>query len=491
MYKQQGCSHPNFPFNPLSKHDQLNGYPFIILIYILATFSLLLLSLPAMGNTTVREIKKEPLVLYFSRADPYYYCEDPSDCVAHYDAKWESENLNPSRDIEIFNPQPSTNTVLGKPIWIGYSAVVSSDRGSEYIPLISYSLSATLRCPLNENGMPWMNRMITYYPDYTSECVLRLPIDQLACDKNKQHNQVAQGSGLGNPIFPETQLKKQVEVDYLSQNRLLDFVRTYRSDTGQFGSLLDQRLIGSSSTAEVGVNRYCNFLTYENPPGSGQIYQYCFKDITSSSVQYLQLADKKGNYIYFDMTEDPDNPAPNPNIAIYPRRTTDINGTENWLVEKGNHIDRYSREGRFSGRYLANGRYVTYTFSDEDTPESVAPRPGLMIAAQDPWGKEIRFNYDADGKLSHFTDPSGEIIQYRYGELDVPISEVEYPDGSMREYFWNEPTLAPNPIVNALTGIEYENGARSSYGYNTSGRLFRLSVQVVSTNGRSHLVTTG
>ncbi|MEW8089888.1 MAG: RHS repeat-associated core domain-containing protein [Candidatus Thiodiazotropha endolucinida] len=470
MYKQQGCSHPNFPFNPLSKHDQLNGYPFIILIYILATFSLLLLSLPAMGNTTVREIKKEPLVLYFSRADPYYYCEDPSDCVAHYDAKWESENLNPSRDIEIFNPQPSTNTVLGKPIWIGYSAVVSSDRGSEYIPLISYSLSATLRCPLNENGMPWMNRMITYYPDYTSECVLRLPIDQLACDKNKQHNQVAQGSGLGNPIFPETQLKKQVEVDYLSQNRLLDFVRTYRSDTGQFGSLLDQRLIGSSSTAEVGVNRYCNFLTYENPPGSGQIYQYCFKDITSSSVQYLQLADKKGNYIYFDMTEDPDNPAPNPNIAIYPRRTTDINGTENWLVEKGNHIDRYSREGRFSGRYLANGRYVTYTFSDEDTPESVAPRPGLMIAAQDPWGKEIRFNYDADGKLSHFTDPSGEIIQYRYGELDVPISEVEYPDGSMREYFWNEPTLAPNPIVNALTGIEYENGARSSYGYNTSGK---------------------
>ncbi|MCG7953663.1 MAG: hypothetical protein N0E56_20995 [Candidatus Thiodiazotropha endolucinida] len=101
MYKQQGCSHPDFPFFHLSSLVQLNGYPFTILVYILATFSLLLFSLPAMGEITVREILKEPIVLYFSRADPYYYCEDPSDCVAHYDAKWESENLNPSRDIEI------------------------------------------------------------------------------------------------------------------------------------------------------------------------------------------------------------------------------------------------------------------------------------------------------------------------------------------------------------------------------------------------------
>ncbi|MCG7882350.1 MAG: EndoU domain-containing protein [Candidatus Thiodiazotropha endolucinida] len=455
MYKQQGCSHPDFPFFHLSSLVQLNGYPFTILVYILATFSLLLFSLPAMGEITVREILKEPIVLYFSRADPYYYCEDPSDCVAHYDAKWESENLNPSRDIEIFNPQPSTNTVFGKPIWIGYSAVVSSDRGSEYIPLISYSLTATLRCPVKENGMPWMNRMITYYPDYTSECVLRLPIDQVnACP-------------VGNPIFPEAQIKYQREEDYISQNGLLDFVRTYRSDTGSFGSLLGMRRIDVTG---IEYNSHCDPIPYENPPGSGDIYYHCFKDVSHSNNKQLQLVDSTGKYTLFDASQDLDNPTPNLNVSIKPQRITDVNGNTSWQVIQDDHIERYNSQGELLDKRFADGRFVTYNYSNVDTPSSIAPRSGLKIAAQDPWGREIRFNYNADGNLSHFTDPSGEMILYRYIETNKLINEVEYPDGSVREYIWNESTLAPNPAVNALTGIEYENGARSSFGYNTSGK---------------------
>lgn len=370
---------------------------------LIVAITLLSITPQAQGaTTTVREIIKDPAIFYRARTMPYYLCEDPSDCVARYDARWESTNLN--RDIEIFNPQPNMDrTVNGKTISITYGAKITTELGTTIIPHRALDLNIIVRCPLKENGTPWQYRAITRAPHSTGVCVLRIPSTQQSCSSSK---------GLGNPIYPEAQLKLQREEDYISQSGLLDFVRTFRSDTGDFGSQLDMRRIDVTGFES---NSHCDSLTYDFPSSGGgrDIFYYCFKDASWGGTEYLQLVDSTGNYTFFDASLDPDNPTSNPSITTKPQRVTDINGNTSWQVVQGNHIERYNAQGELLDKRFADGRFVTYTYSNEETPTSIAPRPGLKIAAQDPWGRETEFNYNADGKLSLFTDPSGELIQYR------------------------------------------------------------------------------
>ncbi len=403
--------------------------------------------------------------MYPLNLDWYYYCEDSQDCADHHAAKINAQHAAAGNrmTIEYINPTPRMdNTIQGLPFSVGFETKVTSYRADGSGPFVTVSpgpwTESMGRCPVQENGMNWMSRIINYWPHLNYVCVLRLPEDQNTC-----------GDGVGNPIYPEAQLKLQREKDYISQDGLLDFVRTYRSDTGRFSSLLAQRLIVANST-NAEPNSYCDILDYKGFPGSDPISQYCFKDATSSHGQPIQLVDNSGNYKPFDASADPDNPSPNPNESMRLKRATDSNKESSWRLSRDRYIERFDASGRLLERHLSDGRFVSYIYSNSDTPKDIAPRTDMMIAAQDAWGRMIKFIYQDDGKLLEFQDPAGNKTRYKYAADGGQISEVEYPDGSKRRYFWNEPALAPFPTASALTGIEHENGARSSFGYNSFGR---------------------
>ena len=431
--------------------------------------SLLLAITPQAASAAVREKVKEPLIMHKFSNSWYIYCKEPQACADEYAAQINAQHAANGRRIRIkyINKTPRyENTVQGVPFSFNFDTQVTSwpVEGSP-VEVNVYSGQAwtttSARCPIKSNGSNWMDRVIEGWPHHKKECVLRIPDEPKICDEKS--------GGLGNPIFPIGQLKLQREEDYVSQDGLLDFTRTYRSDIGRFSSILDQRLVLPGSNHES--NSHCEVLDYTGFPGSDPVSQYCFKDATNSPDQPVQWVDSTGSFTLFDTTVDPDNPLPNPNQSTRLKKVTESGGTSSWLLSRNRHIERYNADGRLLGKHYSDGRFVTYDYSDANTPVSIAPRAGMMIGAQDAWGRSINFNYQADGSLLSFEDPAGQQTSYTYDTDANQVSEVEHADGSTRQYFWNEPTLAPYPPVSALTGVQYENGERSSYKYDYSGKV--------------------
>jgi RHS repeat-associated protein len=101
----------------------------------------------------------------------------------------------------------------------------------------------------------------------------------------------------------------------------------------------------------------------------------------------------------------------------------------------------------------------------------------LLISMADPQGRQLKFGYDAQGRLATLTDPSGGLTAYAYDGPSsiVPpgsfppgnLTSVAYPDGTGRTYWYNEPAYTAGVnLPRALTGIIDENGARyATYRY--------------------------
>ncbi|MBL8342739.1 MAG: RHS repeat protein [Rubrivivax sp.] len=151
-------------------------------------------------------------------------------------------------------------------------------------------------------------------------------------------------------------------------------------------------------------------------------------------------------------------------------------------------VEHYDPTGRLLRVVQRNGWTNTLTYSDAATPASIAPRPGLLISVRNHFGRELRFTYDAAGRLAELLPPgamsgtapgsAASPIRYVHNEptglgsgvpaLNQPTSVV-WQDGHVRRYHY-ENTQFPQ----WLTGRTDEQGVRiGSYTYNTSGQLVR------------------
>jgi len=151
-------------------------------------------------------------------------------------------------------------------------------------------------------------------------------------------------------------------------------------------------------------------------------------------------------------------------------------------------IEHYDPAGRLLRVVQRNGWTHTLTYSDATTPASVAPRAGLLVSVRNHFGRELRFTYDAAGRLAELLPPgavsgtapgsAASPIRYVHNEpaglgsgvpaLNQPTSVV-WQDGHVRRYHY-ENTQFPQ----WLTGRTDELGVRiGTYTYNTSGQLVR------------------
>ncbi|WP_296825344.1 hypothetical protein, partial [Thiobacillus sp.] len=91
--------------------------------------------------------------------------------------------------------------------------------------------------------------------------------------------------------------------------------------------------------------------------------------------------------------------------------------------------------------------------------------PSTLDTVTDGTGRQLRFTYDANKRISTVTDPAGGVITYGYDTQNNLVS-VQYPDGRSKTYLY-ENTSFPH----ALTGIVDENGNRyATYRYDSQGR---------------------
>ena len=173
-----------------------------------------------------------------------------------------------------------------------------------------------------------------------------------------------------------------------------------------------------------------------------------FNVINADGSQSVFLADAQGNF-----PVDPNGhrleklAAPTPEGALW-RRT---------LAHQA--IEEYGSDGRLRKTAGITGAFVTYQYSN-----------GQLASQRDHRGRQIDFAHNADGTLASATLPDARVVTYGY--TDGKLTAVTYPDGSRRQYLYNEAALSPSKAVqHALTGVVDENGVRtSSTTYDASGR---------------------
>ena len=273
---------------------------------------------------------------------------------------------------------------------------------------------------------------------------------------------------LGNPILPATGQKLQVETDYAAGTGL-NFTRTYRSNNGQFNSVLTEalQLPLAAGTSQPG----CYYGAWLAGAQSGF---FCFPYIstypyTNNGVAQYTWQTDDGRSIQFTAA-----PAFTPQYADVDERLSQVtvNGASDWQIKReDDSIELYNATGSLIQKTLRGGAIYNYTYSTSSTPANIAPTPGLLLTQTDAFGHTLSWKYNAAGQMTQMTDPAGGTYTYVYnGNSNLPAS-ITYPDGSTKTYWYNESAnTAGTNLPTALTGITDENGVRfATFQYNSSG----------------------
>lgn len=205
----------------------------------------------------------------------------------------------------------------------------------------------------------------------------------------------------GNPVYPSTGLKFQVETDYESGRGELAFKRTYRSDRNGWRNNFQISAVDVSSA--LGSPSKTGGACKAGIGGTSKL-PYCFRYISSQPNDFV-LERSDGRLVRFDnSTGLPRSADSNDRLS----KVVDQNGNVlGWEVydSADDSTDRFDITGRLVWIAGPNGQKQTLTYSDVSTPASVAPFPGLLTTISDQHGKQLHLEYDQSGRLRQLTDP--------------------------------------------------------------------------------------
>jgi YD repeat-containing protein len=132
-------------------------------------------------------------------------------------------------------------------------------------------------------------------------------------------------------------------------------------------------------------------------------------------------------------------------------------------------FESFNSEGLLVAKSMANGRSLTYQYSNESTPPEVAPQKGLMIAVTDQFGRRTDFTYALVSGVPRVRSmTSGGLTTWFEFGPSLNLDSIRWPDQKVRSFLYER-----SDIPWALTGIWDEEGARNAtYQYDALGRAF-------------------
>ncbi|MDP1863521.1 MAG: RHS repeat-associated core domain-containing protein [Thiobacillus sp.] len=150
--------------------------------------------------------------------------------------------------------------------------------------------------------------------------------------------------------------------------------------------------------------------------------------------------------------------------------TSNIRTGWRYTAATGKAIETYSSTGKLITIADRSGRVQTLTHDLPVLNGGDGDASTLDIVTDDT-GRQLRFTYGPDKRISKVTDPESGVITYGYDGRSNLIS-VTFPDGRSRAYHYNEPEHTDGAnLPNALTGITDENGGRyATYQYSAAGK---------------------
>ena len=90
-----------------------------------------------------------------------------------------------------------------------------------------------------------------------------------------------------------------------------------------------------------------------------------------------------------------------------------------YTVFEDDSVETYDATGRLQSIKARNGWLTTLTYSDATTPITVAPIAGLLITVRNHFGRELKFVYDAAGRIAQALPP-GAVAYSGSGKRQQP-----------------------------------------------------------------------
>ncbi|GAA4794312.1 RHS repeat-associated core domain-containing protein [Lysobacter hankyongensis] len=252
-----------------------------------------------------------------------------------------------------------------------------------------------------------------------------------------------------NPCYPATGDKARFETDFEFSGR--SFVRSYHSirQAGMLPELApgwvhsySDRIVTAPS-GSIGMIRDDGYIEAFTRVGTTSRY--------ASVDDSVRVLDQQANGTYI----------------LY---------SENGILRTFNSAGRLTRIESQS----SSGWKIDFTYYSD-----------RLIGAVDNLGRTLAFQY-ANDRLSVVVLPDGSQVGYAY-DTAGNLQSVQYPDGRVRTYHYNESGYSDANDPHALTGITAEDGQRyATFGYDSRGRV-RLS-QLHSAGGvveKTELTYTG
>ncbi len=268
------------------------------------------------------------------------------------------------------------------------------------------------------------------------------------------------GSWCGNPVKIGTGNKFQAETDLAPVGANgLSFVRYYNSLIPAF-----DRTFGGywqhTYTRRIVVNAAANQVAYFRNDGQ----QLVFNLVSGAWTGDADVADRL--------------------IAL-----TDSNGQKTWQVRVASTDDTesYDTGGRLASIQSRSGLTQRLTYSDgtngsvtgnggfvldaSGNPTAAVLPAGMLLRVADHFGRTLTLGYDSASRIVRVTGPADGAFLYTYSTptSQADLISVTFPDGSQRQYLYNEPAQTGGAnLPFALTGIADENGVRfATYSYDS------------------------
>ncbi|BBB62727.1 hypothetical protein UNDKW_4454 [Undibacterium sp. KW1] len=333
----------------------------------------------------------------------------------------------------------------------------------------------------------------------------------------------------GNPISIATGAKVQAEKEFsVAHISDLSITRFYDSnpfkpgsaDVNQFGRRWthnfesriqpEAALTLNQSRSDCYISADYQAYWCENKPAT----------TTATVPEAVSVTRPRGNKVFFNrngLVWQGDSNADFKLLAQYNADNTTVTG---WTLRNTSidEVEQYDAKGRLISITKRNGVVYKLTYSSGATNDTTVSRlpadapvcgtanagptlkAGKLLCVTDNWNKQIKFSYDAKGRINNITDPAGGQYQYAYdgvtggcGSNTQSIScnasnltSVTYPDGKTRSYVYNEASNinggnacdyassvgnGSGGLPYVLTGIIDENGKRyASWTYDCMGR---------------------
>jgi YD repeat-containing protein len=247
------------------------------------------------------------------------------------------------------------------------------------------------------------------------------------------------------------------------------------------GNKFEQDTDYVAPTSWLTFRRFYNGLVAVDPTTLGTTWRHSFdRSLKFASSVSIRAYRPDGRFEKFSKSNT-GAWTPDADIADSLIQESDANGNATGytvFVAASQQFEQYSATGLLLSIKDEAGQVMTLTYSTTSTSVSIAPAPNLLLTVTDPNGRVLQFTYDSSARLHTVTQPDSGVLTYGYDAATGDLTSVQYPDGKIRQYAYNEASLTGGAnLPGVLTGVIDEAGARyASTTYDSTGRATSASL---------------